>query len=114
MRFSTTFTWRGEDKHHAWRALWVSAVKRIQIPTFLTPDSTFWQDDPIEQIRGHTMRVAFPRDLDVKRLIDKMADYVSREGPDFERMIIQRWFDLIWFIFGCWLILPALDRIPQT
>jgi hypothetical protein len=36
------------------------------------------------------MRVAFPRDLDVKRLIDKMADYVSREGPDFERMIIQR------------------------
>lgn len=52
--------------------------------------SDFWQDDPIEQIRGHTMRVAFPRDLDVKRLIDKMADYVSREGPDFERMIIQR------------------------
>lgn len=79
---------------------WGKSLPRPPVPFYVHSP----EDHPADAAYGgapRDMRVAFPRDQDLKRLIDRMADFVSREGPDFERCVIQREsenpdFDFLW------------------
>ena len=76
---------------------WGKALPKPPVPCYVHTDTLSGFKGTI----ATEVAVHFPGDKDLRRLIDKMAEYVAKEGHEFERAIIDRErdnpdFDFLW------------------
>ena len=76
---------------------WGKALPKPPVPCYVHTDTLSGFKGTI----ATEVAVHVPADKDLRRLIDKMAEYVAREGHEFERAIIDRErdnpdFDFLW------------------